>query len=120
MYTDAHHVLFERRLWEANQPGKALRSSPGLLVPMYRDAHEALHKEVAFVPPLTYKLGQSVLALYNDDPTSHRRSVDNFLFAVEETINRPKTSHLERTLGYLALDSVEMQIPFMREGGIDF
>lgn len=120
MYKDGHHVLFERRLWEANQPGKELRSKPGLLVPMWRDYHEALHKEVDFVPPFPYKMGQAVLSLYRDNPDNHRQSIDNFLFATEEVIQRPKTSHLERTLGYLILDAVEMQVPFMREGGIDF
>lgn len=115
MYKDGHHVLFERRLWEANQPGKALRLQPGLLVPMWRPDHEALHKEVQFVPPFPYRMGNTVLSLYRDVPEDHEESMENFLRATEQAMKRPWMSEIEKSIGGLAIWAMESQLPFIRE-----
>lgn len=116
---DGHHVLFERRLWEANQPGKELRSKAGLIIPLDREYHEALHREVAMVPPLNYNFGAAVLRLYRDNPDDHVRSVENLMRATQEAMTHPRMSVLERALGGLVINALEMQRPFIREGLID-
>lgn len=119
MMRDGHHVLFERRLWESNQPNKELRGKHGLIVNLDRDAHEELHRNVAMVPPFNYVFGRQVLNLYRDNPDDHIRSIHNLMRSTQEAMKHPRMSDLERSLGGLVMQSLELQLPFIREGAID-
>lgn len=61
---DAHHLLFERDLWE-NDPYCRLRNDYGLIAfDLSRQLHKDLHREVSAVPPLGRELTRSIARQY--------------------------------------------------------
>lgn len=111
-----HHVLFEKRIWDAHEPNRELRRKSGLIVPMYSDEHDALHKEVTMVPVPNYRLGQAILSIYRDNPDDHIRSIENLIRAADQAIGHPRMKPIERALGELFIEAVELQLPFIRGG----
>jgi len=83
---------------------------------MDRVVHQELHKAVEFVP----MLGRSTLALIARDfrPVrgDHLKTIDELLFEIEDKRMNPKVGRVERTIGELAIFSIEQQLPFIREG----
>lgn len=111
-----HHVLFERELWSASSTGRKLRGQPGLRIPMRRDVEDQLHKEIACVPVPNDALGRSILHYYHDNPLDHIDSLYNFIHATQEAMTRPNVRRVEFELGSLIIQSIEMQMPFIKEG----
>ena len=114
---DRHHVLWNKREWESRPQYKQLRETHGLIVPMEREAHNELHRAVPFVPVLGY---YGILAVNKafEEGTDHLESIDNLALAIDSIHKNKRMSELERGLANLALESVELQLPFIREGYI--
>lgn len=115
---DRHHVLYNKREWESRPQYKELRQNPGLIVPMDREIHNDLHRSVPFVPVMGYHGIMAVIREFHRGRT-HLDTIDNLMFATEESIKNPKMSDLEKALSGLALESLEMQRPFIVEGGVE-
>lgn len=111
-----HHVLFEAKLWQAHDVNKQLRNKPGLIIPIRHDVHDELHKEIACQPVPPYRQGQAVLGIYRDNPDDHIKSVYNLMRAFEIATLHPRVREAERSIGQLAIHTLEMQLPFIREG----
>ena len=112
---DRHHVLFNKREWESRPQYKQLRNDSGLIVPMDRDVHNELHRASPFVPTLGY---YGVMAVQREfyRGRTHIDTVDNLLFAIEDSVKNEKLSDMERSLATLALQAVETQKPYIIEG----
>lgn len=114
----AHHIFFYRRLHEANQDNKDIRRMRGFIPRLDEDSHAELHRAVPGVPPLDIYTARRVKGILV--PTMDVfEAVDDFCFAVEEAAKSPKSHELERKLGYLTIETVRLQLPFIQEGLID-
>ena len=114
---DRHHVLWNKREWESRPQYKELRETPGLIVPMEREVHHELHRAVPFVPVLGY---YGILAANRafEEGADHLESIDNLALAIDSIHKNRRMSGIERGLADLALESIELQLPFIREGYI--
>jgi hypothetical protein len=112
-----HHILSERCAWEARPESKRLRRHGGLIVRMAQEPHTALHEACTAVPiPNVYMLrGIARAYVMGREPLE---SLDNFCFAVEEAAQHPKAIDIDKRLGDIMIDSIRMQIPFIKEHGV--
>jgi len=115
---DRHHVLFNKREWESRPQYKELRENPGLIVPIDRDVHNEIHRNVSQVPILGY---YGILAVNREfyRGRTHLDTVDNLLFALEKTSEYERLSDIDRSLASIALQAVEIQRPFIIEGLVE-
>jgi len=112
-----HHLLTERCAWEARPESKRLRRQGGLIVKMAQEPHTALHNACTAVPiPNVYML-RGIARAYERQPRV-LDSLDNFCFAVEEAAQHPKAIDIDKRLGDIMIDSIRMQIPFIKEYGV--
>lgn len=111
-----HHVLFEAKLWQAHSVNNELRSKPGLIIPIRHDVHNELHREIKTMPVPSYDQGNSVLGIYRDNPDDHIRSVYNLMRAFEQAIGHPRVRENERMMGQFAVHTLEIQLPYIKEG----
>lgn len=114
---DRHHVIFNKREWESRPQYKSLRENEGLIVPMDRDIHNELHRAVPFVPVMGYYGIMAVQREFYRDRT-RLGTIENLMFAIEKSMEHPKLSDIERSLAGLALQAVDVQRPFIRQGEI--
>ena len=114
---DRHHVLFNKREWESRPQYKELRQNPGLIVPMDRDIHNELHRSLAHVPVLGYHAIMAVNKEFYRGRT-HLETLDNLMFAIESLENHPRLPDLDKSLANIALQSLDIQKPFIIEGEI--
>lgn len=114
---DRHHVLFNKREWESRPQYKSLRENPGLIIPMDREVHNELHRADSLVPLLGY---YGIMAVQREfyRGRTHLETVDNLMFAIEKSKDNPRKSNIEKGLAELALQSLDIQRPFIIEGEI--
>lgn len=110
---DRHHLLWERKNWNATPEGRVLRSTPGLIPHIDREWHEAIHKDLPPVPTLgSFALRRTLMGFepngdYLHDSESLVRSMDR----------ATKSSHrLERDLAGLAIENLMAQRPYVLDG----
>ena len=115
---EKHHVLFNKREWEARPQYKDLRNNGGLIVPMEREVHNELHRNVQLVPTLGY---HGIMAVHREfyRGRGYIESLDNLMFAVESAKNNERLSGIERGLAGLALEALDLQRPFIIEGVVE-
>lgn len=115
---DKHHVLFNKREWESRPQYKELRQNSGLIVPIDREVHNELHRNVTQVPVLGY---YGIMAVQKEfyRGRTHLDTVDNLLFALESVERHPRLSDLDKALAGIALQAVEIQRPFIAKGLIE-
>lgn len=109
-----HHILYSRRLWNAQAPTKYLRNHISLRPMIPTDDHRDLHKVTSIVPPPDHFMADRIQRFYNPSDTP-LKSVANLLFAIEEATASPKASEFEVALGQIILATIEMQVPFLEE-----
>lgn len=116
MGKNGHHVLFYRNEWEARPDAKAVRRNPFLIPPLERDAHDELHRNVQYVPPL----GRHLMALIKRDflpiKDDYTGSIESLMFEIEDKTKDRRVSELEAGVALLAVHALELQLPFIREG----
>lgn len=115
---DKHHVLFNKREWESRPQYRELRQNSGLIIPIDRDVHNELHRNVSQVPILGY---YGILAVQREFycGRTHLDTVDNLLFALEKASNNDRLSGLDKSLASIALQAVDLQRPFILDGLIE-
>lgn len=111
-----HHILFSKRLWRSQDPTMKLRENQWLKPPMYDDAHAALHEAVGIVPVPDWNMGQLILRQFEPVRGDYFKSVDNLLLAVENVARNPRSDAVQRELGHLIVQAVDLQRPFVQEG----
>lgn len=114
-----HHVMFPRRVHEANEDNRDIRRERWLIPPMIILGHVALHDEVTLVPPLDMYTAQRVNRDFEPVPGDYVRSVENLMFAIEDALKHPKTRAIQIESAQVSIHALELQIPFIREFGVD-
>ena len=114
---DRHHVLFNKREWESRPQYKDLRENAGLIIPIDREVHNELHRNVQQVPVLGY---YGILAVQREfyRGRTHLETVDNLLFSLEQASENKKLTELDRALANISLQAVDLQRPFIVEGQV--
>ena len=112
-----HHLLYESASWEVRPESRCLRRSSGLIVRMTQDSHSALHNAVTTVPVPNVYMVRSIAHSFVPSPDIFQ-AMDNLCFSIDESVNHPRATMLDRRLGQLMIDSVVTQRPFIRAGMI--
>lgn len=115
-YGERHHILHHRTAHESNKDNHWLRTKAiGMIALLDPDVHDELHKACPGVPPLDLFTAQRVRRLYIADQNP-LKAIDNYMFAVDLASQHPKSHDIEVQLSQLAIQAVEMQKPFIKEG----
>lgn len=112
---DRHHVLYNAREWECRPQYKEVRTNSGLIIPMDREVHNELHRNTSAVPVIGYHAIQLVRKNFEQGDT-HLETVDNLLSSLDHVEKSTKLSKTERALAAIALECVEDQVPYIKEG----
>lgn len=112
---DKHHILHSRQEWRLRSESRQLREHPSLVPTIDRELHNEIHRECPPVPLLGYHALRSTLELWTPRRDT-LQSIDNLLFAISETNRHPRAHPIERELGMLAMEAIELQKPFIRSG----
>ena len=110
-----HHILHHEPFHNTHKDTKALRTSLGMIALLDHDPHDALHRECPGVPPLDIYTVRRVKNLYvpHADPLV---GIDRYCKAVEIASQHHRSHTIEQALSGLVIESVRLQIPFIREG----
>ena len=116
-----HHTIFYRAQWESMADLTRTRRDSRLIVPMDIDAHSELHRNVAYVPPLSQMMANSALRLFNDykDARDPITNLQNYMSSVEQAAKHPRVGEIERSIADLTVWACEQQIPFIEDGYVD-
>lgn len=110
-----HHILHERASWSARPEFKQLRGTPSLIPRIDRDVHDALHAHCPAVPILGSHAMRRVNMLF--EPTGDTfEDIDGLSRAFDKATKHPRAHQLERDLAGLAIETMRLQIPYIREG----
>jgi len=104
-----HHVLFTNKTWSAQKPTRILRQNQWLRVPLDRDTHEALHKEIATVPLPTQFMAEQVLAEFEPVEGDYMATIDNLRFAFQEASKSPRVHYVEKRMGGLIIETLGLE-----------
>ena len=115
MEYNRHHILFPRKLHDANQDTKVIRRNPWLIPKIAVVGHMALHDEVTTVPPLDRFSAQRVNRAFVPIRGNHILSIEALMFAIDEAIQHPKVRAIEIENAQVAIHALELQIPFIKE-----
>ena len=109
---DRHHILHYRQEWRLRDDATAIREHPSLVPVLDRETHNEIHRHCPPVPLLGYHALRRVRALW----VPHKdtiESVDSLLWAIDETNRHPRAHPIERSLGELAMQAIELQKPYI-------
>jgi len=109
--------LFPNKLWTQYDSGKILRTSPGLIVPLYHGGHEQIHKRLEQVPLLDSYTLDKVARDFEpiiDKPILSIYALQRAI--TEATQFNSRSSKIARSLGQVVCDALDMQIPIIKEG----
>ena len=115
MERDNHHILHYRREWDVRPEGQKIRATPSLIPRMERSVHNELHRECPPVPALGYHALQRVAHDFIPKGDT-REDIDRLILSIERAGNHPKTHAIERDMGQLTIQAIEMQKPFLEFG----
>lgn len=111
-----HHILHSKRQWRAQEPTRELRENQWLKPPLYDDAHDRLHRAVGVVPLPDHAFAESILNRFKPVYGDYFASVDNLLFAIEGAAIGRHIDGIQRELGHLMIQAIDLQKPFIKEG----
>lgn len=114
-----HHTLFNRSAWNSHEATKSLRGNRWLIPPLEADAERAIHENIACVPLPDPVTGIHIRNNFQAVEGNFVASMYEFVSTVERVLKHPKSSTLQRTLGALTAQAVELQIPYVKEGLIE-
>lgn len=111
-----HHTLFTRTTWDSQFPSKKLRSTPELIVVLDDDAHEALHRAIPTVPVPDHRSLQIIENRFQPVTGGIIKNLYNLISEIDNVTQRSYVGRIEQELGAVVIHSLEMQMPFLREG----
>ena len=117
MDIDRHHVLFDRKSWEARDDGLFLRRSPSMIPKLERQTHTELHENCPPVPvPDAFSLQRIRHAFRPEgDPLD---DIDQLMLLVEQMTRRRDCHEISRELGQLTIMALDVQRPYIEYGMI--
>lgn len=110
-----HHILFEKALWMARPESRRVRTNGGLIVKLGQAEHTALHQTVSNVPPPNIYMARYMANEFYSDGDIFE-NIDRLCHVIDGSIQHPKTSLIDKQIGALMIEAVELQVPFIREG----
>lgn len=116
MWADKHHVLHYRQEWTLRPNAERLRESPPLIPEIPREIHNEIHANTPAVPLLGHHALLHTAKFYRPIPYDTLGSMDNLMFAMEEAARHERAHPIERDLAELAIQAVDLQRPYIREG----
>jgi hypothetical protein len=111
-----HHLLFDRAAWRSSDVRVDLRENRWLIPPIDVETHQELHKAVAVVPALDFYTAARVRRDFEAEPGQFMQNMDLLQLAIEDALKHPRSSGLQRDLGALTIQAIELQKPFIEEG----
>jgi hypothetical protein len=113
---DRHHILHYRQEWTLRPGAEKLRESRPLVPTLPREVHNEIHANCPPVPLLGYHALARTVKLYRPLMGDTLGSMDNLMFAIEEAADHPRSHPIERDLAELAIQAVDLQRPYIKEG----
>lgn len=112
---DHHHVMFDKKSWESRTESKHLRYNHSLIIPIDRQVHNELHRDIPIVPLLGYHALKQVNKLYEPegDPL---KDIDKLMLSIEESSHHPRSHAIETHLAELAIWAIDLQRPYIKSG----
>lgn len=112
---DAHHILHNKQEWSLRPEANQLRTNR-LLIPLIdREVHNELHRACPAVPLLGFHALRRIARDFEQDFDTIG-TVDNLLLSMEKANTDPRNHAIERSLGELAIEAIDLQRPFLIEG----
>lgn len=112
---EKHHAAFDRVSWAASQSGKIIRNNVWLQPKLEREPHAELHRIVALVPVMGKHTMQLVARDFHAVQGDYVKSIEELMFTIEEAVQHPRTTKLEKDLSELTVHAFELQLPFIKE-----
>lgn len=120
--SNKHHILFRRKVWNAEENTNYLRGQSTLMVKMDRQIHNDLHLDPDLIdgmPAISNKMAGFVLAQYQGVQGNAIASIDNLISAINSETKR-KAEHPEAWIkaGREVCDLLLIQRPYIKLGQI--
>lgn len=113
---DNHHLLNPRVEWTARPQSTRLREM--YTFSLDRQVHEELHRNTPQVPLIGYYA--LVRTLRDVNPTKDPlHDIDDLTRAIEQSTKHYRTHPIERELGMLAVEAIQLQKPFILGGNYE-
>lgn len=112
---ERHHVLFHRKEHESRKDYKELRQKHGLIPKIDEEVHRELHENCPAIPTLGYQAIKHILRNY-DDTSSYDKNITNLIRCIEEANDHPKAHRIQKEIGHLAMEALDLQRPYIRRG----
>jgi hypothetical protein len=112
MMKSKHHILHNRQEWSLRPEAKRLRENPKLIATIDRETHTELHEQCPPVPLLGYYALMRVNSVFYPAYTTDQ-TLDNLCFAIEQANKAPKCHPIEKELGELAIEAIDLQRPYL-------
>ena len=110
-----HHVIHHRVDWTARPESEYIREHPSLIFDMEVPLHNETHRSSPPVPLLGVFALQTIVRDWRPDVRDKLRSLENLQRSIEVAGNHPKAHPIEKSLGYLAIEALDLQKPFLLE-----
>lgn len=114
-----HHGLHTRATYDSQESTKRLRANPWLIMPLDEQTHRELHREIPTIPLLSPQMGMLVLREFEPVQGNYVASMYALMGTIGEAIKHPRAKPIEKAIGELTIDALELQIPYMQEGLVD-
>lgn len=114
-----HHGLYTRATWESQSSTKMLRNNQWLIMPLDEQTHRALQDEIPVVPVLGHNTAQAVLRDFEPVAGNYIASMFALMGTINEVGKHPRARPIERELGELTINALELQIPYIQDGLVE-
>lgn len=114
-----HHGLYTKSTWESQSSTKMLRNNQWLIMPLDEQVHRALQDEIPVVPVLGHNTAQKVLRDFEPVAGNYIASMFALMGTINEAGKHPRARPIERELGQLTINALELQIPYIQDGLVE-
>lgn len=111
-----HHTQFTQRTMEAVPALKCLRNNHWNKPPLEDQPHIQLHRDIATVPLLDQYTAQRVHSMFVPVEGDYIGTLYSLVRTIDEALKHHRVTELERGVGQLTMQALEMQVPYIREG----
>ena len=114
-----HHTLFTKATWESQASTRSLRNNQWLIMPLEEQTHRELQTDIPTVPVLSFNSGQNVLKNFRPVAGNYIASLFALIEAITDSNRHPKATPIEKQLGALTINALELQLPYLQDGLVE-
>lgn len=118
MANSRHHILFDRHSWCSRQEARYLRGQPLLIPHIDEYIHTELHNNCPIVPLLGYHALIKVASCF-EKGSNTLQTLDKLLCCIDDVAGHYKTHYIERDLADLTIESIKLQIPYLKDSQVN-